>query len=155
MLFYVDMTGSRWLDLPLEVWAEILGYAVPVDPPERHPNLESYFEQIVHRPAAIIQANGSLRQYLLHIFYKHAAYCGERRQLLVPSAALPLMRKLVIGIPFKSRAFRTMARGLHMLPEEARRGLTWLGLCLGERAKLSESEFGSLAKAFPNLQKVV
>lgn len=118
------------------------------------PSLTRMAALIRQRDCTMIHVCRQWRYQLLSSFYQYAVYDGEANKLLVPPPQRPLLRRLLIYIPKEYRSFRTAVRLMHLETEALRSQIIWVGLRMGFMAKLSMSEYGAMASAFPNLRSV-
>ncbi|KAJ1726098.1 hypothetical protein LPJ61_005422 [Coemansia biformis] len=94
------------------------------------------------------------RRLFIPSFYRYAVYDGRTDRLLVPAAYEHHIRWLLVDIPEGHHSYRSVVRGLYWLPAEVRERVSWLGLCMGNYATISMSEYGALAAAFPGLKQI-
>ncbi|KAJ2734277.1 hypothetical protein IW152_002408 [Coemansia sp. BCRC 34962] len=106
------------------------------------------------RDPSMMQVCRRWRSQLLPWYYQYAVYMGLTNELDIPEEHLGYVRRILIHIPKGYRSFRSAARAMHWLPAEVRAKVRWLGLAMGEGARISKSEYGALAGFFPNLATV-
>ncbi|KAJ2857764.1 hypothetical protein J3B02_000764 [Coemansia erecta] len=170
-----DIPSGKLVLLPPELLAVILRLVSGIAEIEALHRLthSRYHAAPLQRMKALIKARSIVpthvcrlwRQLLLAHTHRYAVFdcdadnramdpdCAAENLVAMPEHTMHI-RHIVAEIHDESHVFRCLVRSLFFLPHSIRDNIRWIGIHMGANAAMSQSEFGAISDAFPNIQSV-